>query len=204
MTAPTGWIDAEINALRGHHLPWAGLVRVATPAPVRIWTGYGDLPIVSSAFDPDASIYRGGNRLLSFPAFQSLWNGLAERILVTLTGVTEEMRALAYEEAADVRGSIIRLGIVIFDGNWQQVGSIRWLRRGTCDVIHTTNRPGRKSGRIKTISFSLGSHTTGRRVGASGTYTDQVQKSYPGREDDRFCERTVLETQNHQIQWPIL
>lgn len=192
---------AEQAALEGEFVSFAGFIRVATPSPVRLWTGIGDIAVLNSAFDPPGSTFNGAGRIIDLPAFQRIWNGLAERITLTLTGVTDDMRALVYDEADDVRGAIVRLGIVIFDGFGQQIGPVRWLRRGRVDVIETENRPGERE-RIKTIAFSLGSQLTGRKVPGAGSYTNGDQQSRPGSEDDRFCERTPLMTQHSVIKWP--
>jgi hypothetical protein len=191
----------ELSALESEFLTFAGLVRIGTPSVVRLWNGIGDLVTVNSAFDPDASVWMGAARLIDMPTFQALWNGLAERITVTLTGVTDDMRSLVYDEAADVRGAVVRLGIAILDNDWQQIGPVRWLRRGRCDVLETDNRPGERE-RIKTISLSLGSQLTGRRVPGSGAYTNADQQARPGSSTDRFCERTPLMTGNLVIKWP--
>lgn len=202
MAIPAGWTADEITALRGGHLSWSGLVRIATPSPVRLWCGVGDLRVVNSAFDADNTLYLGAHHLITFPQFQALWNGLAERVVVTLDGVTDEMRTLAYDEADDVIGAIVRLAIILFDTDYQQVGKIRWSRRGRCDVIETSNRPGRLGGRIKSISLSLGSQMTGRVVPGQGMWTLADQQSRPGSSTDLFFERTITESQERTIKWP--
>lgn len=198
---PITYTDDEKAALESEACSFAGFIRVATPSPVRLWTGIGDFPVTDSAFDADGTVYAGGGRIIDIPAFERIWNGLAERVTITLNGVTDDMRTLAYEEADDVRGAIVRLGICVLGDTWQQVGPVRWLRRGRVDMIETENRPGDRE-RIKTISFSLGSQLTGRRVPGTGAYTNADQQSRPGSEDDRFCERTSLYTQNYVIRWP--
>lgn len=198
---PIEYSDEEKAALAGEFVSFAGLVRVATPDPLRLWTGVGDIAIDDSAFDPDGSIFRGGGRLIGLPAFQRMFNGLAERITVTLEGVTDEMRAIVYEEADDIRGAVLRLGFAILDGDWQQIGPVRWMRRGRVDTIETDNQPGERE-RIKTISFSIGSQLTGRRIPGSGVYTNADQQSRPGSETDRFCERTSIMTAQTVIKWP--
>src|SRR5262245_14051872 len=139
---PLSFTTAQAAILESEFCSFIGLVRVATPAPVRLWTGVGDFPVVNSAFDVDGTIYKGGGRLISLPIFQRIWNGIAERISVVLNGVTADMQALVYDEADDVRGAILRMGIAILDGDWKQVGPVRWLRRGRVDMIETDNAPG--------------------------------------------------------------
>lgn len=197
---PITYTPDEIAILESGACRWAGLIRVATPDPARLWTGFGDFPVLDSAYDADGDVYRGGGRYLGMPAFQRLMNGLAERITITLSGVTDDMRALVYEEAADVRGAILRMGLVLFDETYGQVGPVRWLRRGRVDVIETSNQPGERE-RIKTIEFSIGSLFTGRKVPGQGTWTNADQQARPGSEDDRFCERTPLMTETSK-DWP--
>lgn len=197
---PIAWTSDEKARLESGRCSYAGLVRIATPDPAYLWTGLGDFPVINSAFDPDGTIYRG-SRLVNLPAFQRIWNGLAERIDITLTGVPDDMRALVYEQADDIRGAVVRLGLVVLDGDGVQVGRAFWLRRGRVDVIETDSIPGERE-RIKTIKFSLGSQLTGRKVPGSGTYTNADQQPRPGSEDDRFCERTPMMTQNMTMRWP--
>jgi hypothetical protein len=198
---PITYTADEIASLESEFTKFVGFIRIATPIPVHLWTGGpGDFPIMDSAFDPDGTLYKG-SRVLDVPTFERIWNGLAERITVTLTGVTDDMRDAVYEEADDVRGAIVRMGFSVLDGDWQQLGPVRWLRRGRVDVIETHNTPGQRE-RIKTIAFSLGSQLTGRRVPGSGSWTNGDQKSRPGSDDDRFCERTSMMTQTTEIVWP--
>jgi hypothetical protein len=198
---PITYSNEEKAALEGEICSFAGLIRVATADPARLWTGIGDFPVVNSTFDPDGAIFKGAGQLINLPAFERIWNGLAERVTITLSGVSDDIRALAYAEADDVRGAIVRMGLCILDGDWQQLGPVRWLRRGRVDVIETENKPGERE-RIKTISFSLGSQLTGRKIPGAGTWTNADQQSRPGSEDDRFCERTPLMTQNSVVAWP--
>lgn len=191
----------EIAILEGGSCRYAGLVRVDTLTPVRLWTGVGDLPVDDSTFDVDGMLYQGGGRLIDLPSFQRLINGIAERITFTLNGVTDDMRAMVYEDAAEVRGAAVRLGLAIFDGAWAQVGPVRWLKRGRIDTIETVNDADGKGGRIKSIEFSVGSAFTGRKVRGSGTWTNADQQSRPGSADDRFCERTPLMTAATK-KWP--
>lgn len=186
------YTDAEKAILGSGRCSFVGLVRVATPSPVRLWTGTGSFLVNDNAFDPDDTEYLGGARLISLPSFQRMFNGLAERIVYTLSGVSQEMRDLATEEADDIRGAIVRMGIMVIGPDWAQVGPVRWLRRGRIDVIETSNEPGEDGERIRTIEFSVGSYLTGRKIPGSGVWTTADQNSRPGSEDDRFFDRMPL------------
>jgi hypothetical protein len=186
------WPSEQIAILDSGRFRLGGLVRVATPSPVRLWTGIGDLPIVDSAFDADNDIYKGGPRLITMPAFQRMFNGLAERITISLNGVSPAMRDLAYDERADIKGAIFRLGLVILDDDYQQEGDVQWLRRGRIDVIEISSDAGNNGERIRTLEFSVGSFFTGRKELQPGTWTQADQQSRPGSEDDRFCEWTSM------------
>jgi hypothetical protein len=195
--------NTEKLILEGGACRYAGLIRIATPTPVRLWTGPGDLPVDNSNFDADGAIYQGAGRLIGLPEFQRLINGIAERVSVTLNGVTDDMRAIVYDLADDVHFAAVRLGLVIFDDAWAQVGPVRWLKRGRIDTIETDNRPGPGATRLKSIELSVGSFFTGRKVGGQGTWTNADQQSRSGSSDDRFCERTPL--LNHwEKSWPNL
>ena len=180
----------EKSALESGTCIYGGLVRVATPTPVRMWTGIGDLPVDDSTFDADGAIYKGSGRLINLPTFQRLINGIAERVTFTLNNITDDMRALAYEEAEDVRGSAVRLGLVIFNTEFAQIGPVRWMKSGRIDTIETRNDPDGQGNRIKSIEFSVGSFFTGRKVPGSGTWTNADQQARTGSSTDRFCEWT--------------
>lgn len=195
------YTPTQRTILESGRCQYAGLVRVATPDPARLWTGVGDLPVNDSTFDPDGTLFLGGGRLIDLPTFQRLINGIAERIVYTLNNVTDDMRAIVYDmEEADIRYAAVRLGLVVFDNNWQQVGPVRWLQRGRIDMIETSNEPDEKGNRIKAIELSVGSYFTGRKFPGQGTFTNASQQSYPGSDDDKFCERTPLMT-NAQKPW---
>ena len=190
--------DREKEILESGRCSFAGLVKVETPEPARLWTGNGDIVIVNSAFDPGGATYLGSERLLTVPNFQRLVNAVAQRTTYTLSGATDKMADYVEDHRAEIHDAIVRFGLVVLGDNYGQVGPVRWLRRARCDMIAVSNNV---SGGIRTriIELSVGTLATGRKVPNSGTFTnaDQQQRS-PG---DRFCERTSLMRNMTEKAW---
>ncbi len=195
--------DEELAVLESGSVSVVGLVRVALTdgGTLRIWTGVGDLPIRSSAFDEDGAIYLGGGRLLEMPAFSQLVNAIAEQSGIAVTGLTAQMRRLVSEEAHLVIGAEIRAGLVYLGAEWQQIGAVHWLKRGKISDVDARNEAGGGK-RMRTAVVSFGTHAVGRRVPGYGTWTSQDQRSRPGSEDDRACEGVARLVGGVQKPWP--
>lgn len=191
------YTDEEKAILASGSCSFAGLVRIGSGLDVsRIWTGVGDIVIDRSTYDFDGTTYNGAGRLIDLPAFQRMVNGIAERVTYKMNNVTDAMRSLAYDNPGLIKDAPVRLGLVVLDSSWQQVGDVRWIWRGRIDSYETINTPGKNGERVKSIEFSIGSYFTGRKVPGQGTWTNADQQSRPGSEDDRFCERTPLMSAN--------
>lgn len=180
---------------------YVGLVKIEMPEPVRLSTAVGDIPVFNSAFDANGTIYQGGARLISLPTFQRIANAIAERVTYVLSGVTDEMKALATTYADDLKGSVIRMGVMILNEEFGQVGPVRWLRRGRADMITTENK-AEGGQRFRSIEISAGSYFTGRKVPAQGTFTNADHQARAGNSTDRFCERTPLYNRDTLLRWP--
>ena len=147
--------DEQRTAMREAGNRFALLFRLATPNPVRIWSGPGELPVPS---DPvvektDGALYRGLGALPDLPTLESLFNGTASRIELSLSAPDEDGRlaALAESEAVSARNRQAVFGLWPLDKGWQPVGAVRWIRRGVSHGVSvnqdgsdpTPEKPGR-------------------------------------------------------------
>lgn len=189
----------EIDALDSDTQRIGVLFRLATDPIARWWLGVGDVRAGVNAYDEWGANYEGLGQLLDVPPLQQLINGVAERIVLRIEGVSAKTLALASDETQNVKGAALAIGFVLFGGDWRQLGIPKWLWRGAADFITLSQQS--EGGRIiRTIEVSIGSLFTGRRRRAFSYLTDQDQQ---GRHaGDKFCERTVLYSNSVEKVWP--
>lgn len=151
------------------------LLKIDTPDPARIWSGFGDLVIPADTVEPAPATYLGAGELLSVPDFQQLINGVAERLEFEVSGVSEETLRYALEEAADVENAAIYVGRIDFDESWQQLGPVEWEAtfRADCLTVDSNANGGR---RIRTLKLSVGTADTGRTYAPVSYFTDADQR----------------------------
>jgi hypothetical protein len=166
---------------------------------IRLWLGIGNCRVGINAYDETEATYSGLGQLIDVPAVQQLINGVAERIDFNVSGVSADTLALAGAESDDVKGAVVALGVCLFDGAWQQLGVPKWLFRGRADFV-TLNQQSGDGGITRAIALSVGSLFTGRRRRGLSYLTDyDQQQRYPG---DKFCQRTVLYSNEIEKVWP--
>lgn len=159
------------------------LVRIATPEPARLWSGAGDLFIPVDDVETEAvARYLGGGELLGgLDEIEQLINGSAQRLDVSVSGVSLASAKLFQEELADLKGAAMDIGVVLFDELWQILG-VTWQARYRIDKATVSREPNQR-----VISISMGSEDTGRsrNQGSYWTHADQQRRS-PG---DRIFDR---------------
>jgi hypothetical protein len=200
--------DQEYTALDGGSFRIGFFFRLATDPVVRLWLGVGKIAPGVNAIDLTGAVYTGFGEIVNVPAFRQLINGQAERVEFTLSGVSEQIIQIAsQEDAPNVRGKDCALGFALMGNTWQLLGPIRWIRRYTADFLAVrqtlTDNPDQPI--VRTVTLSVGSLMTGRRRPGLSYFTDQDQRRRSaGSPVDRFCERTVLYTQERRKSWPTI
>ncbi|MFN4296808.1 MAG: hypothetical protein ACK4FB_08190 [Brevundimonas sp.] len=177
---------------------YALLVRIETTEQVFwLWTGVGDYATApGDELDPEGATFTGIGIVGEVPALRQLIGGTAERVTFSLDGLTDALLSLADEGAATVKGAAVNVGIVFFDGEWQDVAPVAWPWCGTADVPSV-----QKDGLIRGVSLSVGSALFLDRTRAVFTYlTDQDQRRRSAT--DRFCERTAIYNIESTIKFP--
>lgn len=176
---------------------YALLVRIETTETVfRLWTGVGDYATAAGdELDPSGATFTGIGIVGDIPALQQLIGGKAERVTFMLDGLTDGLLSLADQDAATVKGAPVNVGIVFFDGDWQDVAPVAWLWDGTADVPSVE-----RDGLLRRVALSVGSAFVDRTRAVFTYLTDQDQRRRSG--SDRFCERTAIYNIESTIKFP--
>lgn len=154
------------------------LFRIETDDPANFWSGNGNLLLPSDAVLPAATLFPGAGELANIPDLEGLINGKAQRLDVTLSGVSPDTIALALDEAAQVPGAPVWIGRVRFDANWQ-VTSVSWEWSGEGRSLTVSSQSG-DQGRSRTLTLTVVSGDTQRRRAPNAYFTDADQRrDYP-------------------------
>lgn len=158
------------------------LIRISTDPPGRIWSGVGDLYIPADAIETEEGArYLGGGAILDgLGEVDQLINGTADRVELSLSGVSGTAVKMATEDAEAVKGALMDIGVITFDNLWQ-TQEVTWQAQYRVDKIGTGRQPN-----SRTITLSLGSDDTGRSrtINAFWTPADQARRS----PDDRIFD----------------
>lgn len=190
-------IQAQID---GKLIRRSVLLYVATDTPIRAWTGVGDFDKAIDGVDTTGGIYKGLGEVQDIPALQQLVNGVAQRIELSLSGVDDRIAALADAEAADVRSKAVSIGLQFFGEDWAPLGDSLWIWDGEADVVKSDSVSTPDFGRVRTVTLSVGSLTTGRRRPRLAFFTRAQQRRRSA--DDAFCDRVGLYSQDTELKWP--
>lgn len=150
------------------------LFRVATDPPARVWSGVAPIEIPADIVESAPAIYLGGGALVNVPDFDQLINGTADRLQVTVSGVSAATLALAISDAQEVKGAAVHVGYVYLDDLWQITG-VEWLGVFRADGLTTSNQTNDK-GRTRSISLSIGTTDTDRSRAPIAFWTDADQR----------------------------
>ena len=173
--------------------------RLATDPVIRIWGGVGDFALAADNIETAGGVYQGWGELNDIPALAQLINGVASRVDFAVSGVGPVAARLADEEAEDIRGRRVNLGVMALGSDWQPVSTVAWLWEGEADTLIIDSRLDGDQ-RIETLTLSVASIFTGRRRPRYRHYTDAEQRRRSP--DDRYCERVSLYAQEYTKVWP--
>lgn len=190
--------DDEIAALESDTQKIGIFFRMATSPIIRLWLGIGDIKPGINAYDATNENYLGFGQLTDVPALQQLINGVADRIVFHVSGVSAEASAMASVEASTVKQKAVAVGICLFGKDWQQLGKPIWVWRGTADFV-TRQQQSSDAGITRVLELSVGSLFTSRRRRGLSYLTDRDQQARHA--GDKFCERTSLMSQFEKV-WP--
>lgn len=151
------------------------IFRLETDEPAMFWTGHGDLLLPADAVLDEVSLALGGGDLVNLPDLEQLINGTAQRVEITLSGVSQRTVVLAAEEAAQVSGAPAYIGRIQFDEAWQQSGPVVWEWAGEGRGLLVAGDDG-DEGRTRSITLKLGAGDTTRSRAPLAFFTDADQR----------------------------
>lgn len=153
--------------------------RLETDTPAMFWTGHGDLVLPADLVLDAPALVLGGGHLVNLPDIDQLINGTAQRVEITLSGVTEECLALALDEAPQVPDAPAYIGRLEFDEQWQLVGPVVWEWYGRGVNLSVGSEQG-DEGRSRTLTLVLAAGETLRSRSPLAYFTDSDQRRvYP-------------------------
>jgi hypothetical protein len=174
------------------------LIRLKEGDPIRAWTGPGDLYLPPDDVDEAGGIYQGIGLVGEVPALRQLIGGTAERIEFSLSGVDEKTVSLADEEADEVIGAPLHVGVVFFDEDWQST-PICWAWDGTADMP-SVDQDGSGGQVVRQVKLSVASAYTDRTRPFLAFLTDADQRRRSPT--DAFCCRVAGYSIDSTIKWP--
>lgn len=197
--------DAEIAALDQDSQNIGVFMRLDTDAPLRIWLGFGAIEPGINVLDAVGAQYLGFGELRDIPAVKQLLNGAAERVDITLSGVSGSVLQLAaINDVEAVKGRPLHIGVAIMGPDWQLLGAVHWCANYVADYLALEQPPatGMDAGAevVRTLRLSCGSTFTGRRRPQFSYFTNRDQQARSS--GDRFCERTPIYANQSNKAWP--
>jgi hypothetical protein len=147
---------------------------IATAEPAVFWSGHGPLLLPADDVVPDPVVIMGAGELVDIPALEQLINGKAQRLEVTMSGVSEETVAIAAEEALSIAGSAVSIGRIEFDEVWQIV-DVEWEWFGEARGLSVSSQQS-DQGRNRSITLSVVAGDPSRRRPALAFFTDADQR----------------------------
>lgn len=171
--------------------------RIETDDPATFWSGHGNLLLPVDAVLLEPTLVPGAGQLMNIPDLEQLINGTAQRIDVTLSGVSEDTVAMASEESLQIPGAPVYIGRITFDDRWQIISvEWEWSGEGVKLSVSSDGSSGTRSRSIK-LTVAAGETTRRRAPNAYFTAADQ-QRDYP---DDMFFSNVSRIAQGMTRRW---
>lgn len=193
--------DELADDLKATNPKVAVFLRIGTDPVGRFWIGgIGAFPVPAEGIETTGGDYLGLGEALGLPAFESLVNGQAQRLSLTLSGLPERMVALAKAEASELRGAPVSIGIMGLDEDFVQSSRLYWLWSGASDTVQIARRWVGEGNYSRNVTIGMGNAETTRRRPLLRLFTDAFQKMRSAT--DRFCERTPDMSLGKTVKWP--
>lgn len=151
------------------------IFRIGTPDPAMFWSGHTDLLVPEDDILPDDEIALGAGELADIPDLDQLINGVAQRLDITLSGVSARVIALAQEAASDVPGAPVNIGTLRFGEDWQPSGGVAWEWAGEARRLSVGSRDT-ENGRTRALTLTVAAGDTTRSRSPLAFFTDSDQR----------------------------
>lgn len=169
----------------------------------RFALAFGDFLVPANALDPGDEIFEGLGQITEIPPLTSLINGTADFGEFVLSGVSEEILALAASEARAqaVKDKRITVGVMEYDSGWQPLDDgVQWIWTGWSDFASVLNRSQSDGNRVRQVMLRVSSLFTRRRRADFHYWTKQETKRRSPT--DKFWDRTPLLQRGINLPWP--
>ena len=197
--------SGQLALLRSQIVRIVPILFINTPTPVRVAASFGSFVIGSNGVDTVGGTYLGLGDISGLPSLDSLINGAASRLELTISAIGEQGDEIAdaiEADTSDLITSKAHIGFILLDANYQPSGAdpVFWLWAGTCDKTAVQKEVGENGAPVKTISISVGSVFVRRRYGRPAYYTDTEQRQRSAT--DAFCMNVKGYSQETTKPWP--
>ena len=133
---------------------------------------------------PADVLVKGRGSLVNLPDLEQLINGVAQRLEIAVSGVSDEVLRYATEDALSVPGAAVHIGRISFDANLQQ-NPVVWEWRGVGQNL-SIDGDDNGDGRTRSILLNVASGATTRSRAPLAFFTDSDQKRSLSPTDDIF------------------
>lgn len=195
--------DPELAALDNSVISIGIFVRINTaPVVQRLWLGCRPIDPGVNVYDAGGDLYYGLGEISNVPEFEVLLMGQAERIDLSLSGVSQRIFDLVASNVSALKYVDVDIGIMLFDTSWQPLGPIRWIKKWTADLPGFAHVGARSPDETtaRTVKLSVVSQLAGIKRPPYAYCTDQdQQRRSPG---DLFFDHAKLYTQEVDKPWP--
>ena len=124
-----------------------------------------------------------------------LLNGAAESVTFGLSGVDDRTVELVDREGG-IRGVPAHLGVMFYGPRWRRT-PVQWFRRWRVDMVGSreiaVSSDGMDAEAVSmSVSLTLGSERTSRRVGQPATWTHAEQQRQQGGQQRKHSRQRVV------------
>lgn len=146
------------------------LLRIATAPVARVCSGAAPIIIPADSIEVAPAKYLGGGSLVEIPELEQVINGTAQRISITVSGVSQETVRLFADESESLKGARVHIGVAYQDDDWQ-ISEVEWLADLRCDFPTASGTRTTRS-----ISISIASDDTDRSKAPVAYWTAAGQR----------------------------
>lgn len=171
-------------------------IRIATATPVRAHSGVGNFAMDADDVETTAgAVYKGLGLLSAMPVIEALINGEAGTLILTFSGVTAQMQALAAGGAVEAENAVTALAVGFLDRRAQLTGPVLWTTDAEVRRVTNPREAGRRS-----VEIEIAYGGRDRRIAPASWLTDQDQQArHPG---DLGCQWTSKYAAGTDDIWP--
>lgn len=157
-----------------------------------LWNGAGRVTLYSSTWE-------GVGSMGAIDGLMQTREPVSTKVTMSLSGVSQEVLALAKASVSDVQGRAAYVWLQLMDSAWQPVGARLPVFWGIMQRINIKRAEAREDGVDRICELEVENPFYGRSRPSAGRYNDADQQSkYPG---DRFF-RFIPVQKSQTITWP--